>query len=251
MNEKTAKKLNREKRQRRITVLALLLIILFLLCLFGAAALAEFTGSFTINLNYNEMQHGLSLYDNKGFRDPRAKLAADPLRNEMTNITLSNLDLDAIDGVDGSHHGESNALESAYFAYTFYLKNVSPAAHDYEVRINLTDASKNADAAVRIVLISDSTTYDDPANQRDRSTTTVYGKEKSGGGLDVNCDDAFLQERGTIVYFKRTLGIDQSHKYTFVMYLEGMDAECVDDIKGGQVKLNMEFRLLDSGDETT
>ena len=34
-------------------------------------------------------------------------------------------------------------------------------------------------------------------------------------------------------------------KYTVVIWLEGWDPECVDDIMGGEVKLSMNFHIID------
>ena len=34
-------------------------------------------------------------------------------------------------------------------------------------------------------------------------------------------------------------------KYTVVIWLEGWDPECVDNIMGGEVKLSMNFHILD------
>jgi len=234
-------KLNNERRMRKLVAITLASISSAFLLVFGIAALREFTGSFTINLNYNDSQGGFSLYDNLLFNDATTRLSAEPLKNHMTNITLTDLDLEAIDSLDGSNHGAANLSESAYFAYTFYIKNTSPEPGRYETRINLADAAKGADEAARIIIIEDTLTYGTPDNER---VSTVYGKEKNGGGLDVFCDKSFLANRGCIIYFEKELLPGQSHKYTIIMYLEGEDPECTDDIKGGMLKLDMEFLVL-------
>ena len=256
---KLLKRMRRERLLRRIVAVALAVIIVLLLLFWGIAAYQEFTGGFTINLNYKEGQEGFSLYENRGFNDPQSKLTAEPLRNFLTNISYKEgnltdsigekiISLDEVDAVDGSHHGDASVNETAYFAYTFYIKNVSPNAHEYEARVNMSDAAKNADAAIRLIIIEDTLTYDSAGNGR---AATVYGKEAEGGGLDVNCGASFADEngeinnrRGTIIYFKKYLEPGQSHKYTLIMYLEGEDPECVDGIKGGMVKMNMAFLML-------
>ena len=238
------KKLNREKRMRKIVLIGLSAILLSFLLFFIIASIREFTGSFTINLNYKETEGGFSLYDNAAFNNPTTRLSPDPLKKAMTNITLPDLDLGGIDAsIGGSRHGSVNPSESAYLAYTFFIKNNLPEAHAYETRINLVDAAKGVEEAVRLIIIKDKLTYYSPGNER---ISTVYGKQnKSDGCLDVFCDESFLDvRRGTVIHFDSELKPGEVHKYTIVMYLEGEDPECVDDIKGGMIKFNMEFLVL-------
>jgi len=235
-------KLNMERKIRKIVALTLAAISSTFFLVFGIAALREFTGSFTINLSYKEAQTGFSLFDNRLFNDPTARLFAEPLKNSMTNITLADLDIETLDSLDGNNHGAANGAESSYFSYTFYLKNTSAEFARYETRIILTDAAKGTDDAVRLLIVEDTLTYAAPGNAR---VTTVYGKEsKDDGGLDVFCDKSFLSHRGTIVYFEKELYPGEAHQYTIIMYLEGEDPECVDDIKGGMLKLDMEFLVI-------
>ena len=39
---------------------------------------------------------------------------------------------------------------------------------------------------------------------------------------------------------------DQVDKYTVVIWLEGWDPECIDNIKGGVVKMSMNFKVLEN-----
>jgi hypothetical protein len=45
------------------------------------------------------------------------------------------------------------------------------------------------------------------------------------------------------------LKIGDTDRYTVVIWLEGWDPECVNDIMGGEVKLSMNFNVLE--DEST
>jgi len=43
--------------------------------------------------------------------------------------------------------------------------------------------------------------------------------------------------------------IGEVDKYTVVIWLEGEDPECVNDILGGELKMSMNFHVLDEEDE--
>ena len=47
----------------------------------------------------------------------------------------------------------------------------------------------------------------------------------------------------TRVYYRPVERLEsaQIHKYTVIIWLEGWDAECIDNIKGGSVKMEMKF----------
>ena len=46
-------------------------------------------------------------------------------------------------------------------------------------------------------------------------------------------------------YTRKNFKVDESDRYTVVVWLEGEDPECVNDIMGGEVKLKMTLEVLD------
>jgi hypothetical protein len=74
----------------------------------------------------------------------------------------------------------------------------------------------------------------------------VYGKTKSNGsGKESDCDKEF--EASTVVMSTKTTDFESGRKdkYTVVIWLEGNDPDCVDDIVGGTMKLGMNFKIIE------
>ena len=63
---------------------------------------------------------------------------------------------------------------------------------------------------------------------------------------ESDCDRDFLSS--TLVLRERTEGFAprDKDKYTVVIWLEGNDPECIDDIIGGTIKFSMDFKIVES-----
>ena len=100
--------------------------------------------------------------------------------------------------------------------------------------MNIENVTKDVDEAVRIAVYKN-------------GQKTVYGKTKSnGGGKESDCDSEFLSS--SIVM--RTEGTEfkpkEKDKYTVVIWLEGNDPDCLDNIIGGTLKLSMDFKIVET-----
>lgn len=188
-----------------------------------AGSVFESTGIFTISLlpQSEEGAAQLSLSETADFANPTTMLGVQGIDN-MTNISEAWLPAD-IDAIDGAHNGEN------YIAYTFYIQNVGEQACTLTEQINLDSAVLGAEAAVRIKVYRDGvpTTYAKlAANGLPEYATTPFESE------DVICSDE-------VPDFKP----GDIRKYTLVIWLEGDDPECLDNIKGGNVKMSMTFTV--------
>ena len=144
----------------------------------------------------------------------------------MDNITEAWID-ENVDEIDGSHNGE----EYDYIAYTFYIRNVGTKPIDYNVNIEIVSVMKGADEAMRVKVYKN-------------GIPTVYAKSQKGTNIP---------EPGTTPFYSDSLVMSQTterflagsiEKYTVVIWLEGNDPECIDNIKGGQVRMLMNFELI-------
>ena len=145
----------------------------------------------------------------------------------MTNISGADLP-ENIDMINGSHNGNN------YIAYTFYLINSGEDTVSYEYSLYIDNVSKGVDEAVRVAVYQN-------------GERTIYGKTKSNGqGMESDCDSEFLSAtmvaKGNIEGFSP----NSRDKYTVVIWLEGNDPDCVDDIVGGQIKFGMDFNITES-----
>jgi hypothetical protein len=172
------------------------------------------------------INQGLTLSESPDYNKTIAVLNAD-IVYDMTNISGNDIPPN-VDKVNGCHNGEN------YIAYTFYLINSGDDTISYEGALNIESVSKGVDEAVRVAVYIN-------------GEKTVYGKTKSsGGGKESDCDYEFATATKVMNVFKEGFEPNAKDKYTIVIWLEGNDPDCVDDIIGGTIKLGMDFNITES-----
>ena len=224
---RTAKEVKRHVILMRILALLVVILILIVAIAFAISYFYDKFGSFTVKINkYDMIQQGLALSETPEYSRAEAVLNAD-IVYDMTNISGEDLP-DNIDMINGSHNGDS------FIAYTFYLINAGDDTISYEGEMTIENVTKNVDEAVRVAVYKN-------------GEKTVYGKTKSnGGGMESDCDSEFLSS--TVVMRTSEEGFEPKakDKYTVVIWLEGNDPDCIDDIIGGTLKLGMNFKIIES-----
>jgi len=210
------------KRERRLTILKIILLVIVVLLslLYIVLKLIYEVGSFTVTLDtsYN-LEGALVIYENQ-----KQKLCLETLTAEeldfMTNISGDWIPKDIQNGPDGSHNGQN------YIAYTFYAENQGKEVINYWRTIEITDVIKNADEAVRVKVIKD-------------GAETTYAKLNKNSGEPEKGTIAFNENGIVMLEQEKNFKPGDVHKYTVVIWIEGNDTECVDDIIGGEVKMRM------------
>ncbi len=217
----SAKRVKRKKKILKIARLALLVFILLLLVLYVIVGIVYSSGNFSITLDKNLfMKRGIIIYDNPEYKVFRAELNAKAVE-EFDNISYKWIPKDIDNSNGGSHNGDN------YVAYTFFVENLGEDISDYWSEIIIDDTIKGVDEAVRIRVYK---------NGED----TTYAKISKDG----------VPEKDTIA-FKTDTQVSLDHvenfkpgdkdKYTVVIWLEGNDPECTDNILGGEIKIHMAF----------
>ncbi len=275
------------------------ILFAILLLIFGIAAINQRLGNFTINLNYDRGIEGIWLYDNAALENPMTSLLAAKVK-ELYNITYSDIepryntdgsldtddDARILDTIDGAHNYTAPCVHAGgdtvdwYLGYTFYACNYEHDSVTFDVRINLNKYTKNAQQAIRVLVIQDSEYFGVKnmgagetgmaVNAANKRVDTVYAAPAMPGVIppadrpDFHPDDAGLPEgqrrepdnytgygradknfatENMVFEQTRTLTKGQVFKYTVIIYLEGEDPQCVDSIIGGSVRLGMQFRI--------
>ena len=226
---------------------------LALAAMFAASTLTEYKGSFTINLTGNMAKCGFVLADNIDMNDKTSRLYSSEIK-ELSNITLSDIAKD-VDHHDGSHNGAS------YMAYTFYIRNEGTETNDYYYRFQMDESTKNADLATWCMLFEDGHQLIYSAPSDDGDGEGIYGYMNQPPFYE-ECYDAgrqYYQESDrwgvvTTPYAEDNVvcqGVVEEvdpgeiHKYTVVLWLEGYDPQCTNDIFGGSARYSMKFGLAD------
>ena len=255
----------RKNSIKMIRNLCLVLIgILFIIAIFY-----HLMGRFTVTVDSKSQKNGLYLYETKKFEKARTRIFGDSL--QATNINISDIPLD-IDNIDGKHYGKD------YLAYTFYARNDGVDILDYEYTLNIGDSAKNVDAATWVMLFKNgefelfAKLREDGSLERQYSYTYypifdmavdkhsfMLSEEDKGLLNEAESDRLGITDRYGLYEFRAsrfvnneviTNGVTEDlepgeyDKYTVVAWLEGEDPDCVDEIIGGYVEMNMKFEVI-------
>ena len=169
---------------------------------------------------------GLHPQRDRGLRDKTVSLSAKQAL-DVTNITYNWLPTDLDTSKDGEHNGEN------YVAYTFYLRNDGEEAIDYDAVLDITGVAKSADEAVRVMVYKN-------------GEPSIYAKGRYDDREQAETDATKFESDTVVMSAKSTdFKVGDVDKYTVVIWIEGNDSECIDDIRDGYVRMRMLFKLDD------
>ena len=206
----------------RICEIIVATLLVILLVFYGAAMLFAEKSGFSIAIrDTKEDKAAISLSESKDFSNPTVRLDAGGFA-QMTNISVLDLP-ESFEHEGGIHNGEN------YLAYTFYLKNSGGAEADIRSELNIKSALHGAEDAMRVRVYRN-------------GNATTYAKLAKNGEPEYNTTP-FAEDRKVFSVVEENLNPEEIIKYTVVVWLEGDDPECVDDIKGGNVKMSLTFSV--------
>ena len=202
-------------------MLILIILMLLLSFVYFTVGIIYNSGNFSITLDKNlYFDKGLIIYDDFNYKVYRTELYAE-VPKTFDNIYYKWLpdNLDQYEG--GSHNGDN------YLAYTFYIENIGEQVSDYWSELVIDDVIKNVDEAVRIRVYRN-------------GEYVTYAKLSSRGTAEpetVPFESDELVVREHVANFEP----GDKDKYTIVIWVEGSDPECTDNILGGEFKVHMDF----------
>lgn len=258
----TARQVGKRRQVMRLLLIILLFLLLLMSIVFAGATFLNKAGRFTINLDPDAFnKYGISISSTEDFAEPTVMLQGTALEN-MWNITqdwilnspTGNYDITNgvksgkyydpayptynsfadIDKVEGDHNGKD------YIAYTFWIKNSGSTEAGYFGSLDIDSVAKGADEAIRVMVFRN-------------GVPTVYGKSPKNpdAAYATFGIDEFFAARTVVTDFSRAdFKPGDKDRYTIIIWLEGWDPECVNDIMGGEVKLSMNFKVLEDNAET-
>lgn len=247
------------------TLLSALAALLALLFLFSVVQ--HMRGRFTINLSDEMFREGFTLSDNAAFTSPTTVLFAVPAEDAPC-ISISQVPID-VDMIDGEHNDH-------YFAYTFYIRNEGENSVDYTWELGINQETLDLSSAIWVGLYEDGSLkiyaeasgvtgdqealpgFDDysrgylsvPILQQMEETEQLEVVDDSGRFTYYRVvPEMFLSENVITRGMMMNVEPQEAHKYTVVMWLEGDDPDCTDDLIGGTMGVDMAFRLEHEGDD--
>lgn len=225
----TLRRTAKEAKKSAVIRRGLMIVAMFLIMVVAITYLVSYfydkMGSFTIKVNkYDMARQGITLSETPGIDNPKSRLNAD-IKVDMYNISGLDLPKD-LNEHDGSHNGDN------YIAYTFYLANSGSDTVAVKYSLDMSNITKNVDSAIRVRIYED-------------GEATDYAKRKTNGEPEAGTTPfpgAMIAAEGTIPEFSP----GDKRKYTVVIWLEGNDPDCVNDIIGGSMKFEMNFNIYES-----
>lgn len=222
----TAEKIQKREKFKKVTKIVSLILIILLFIIFLVLRFLYNSNRFTVSIDRDIEHEGLAIYDNiRANRVAQRKLFAKTVDN-MDNITLDWLPKDIHTSSEGGSHNGDN-----YVAYTFYIENEGDRNINYWYSIIVDDVIKRVDEAIRVVIyLNDGerkvyAKVNSETKKAEPDTTAFYSRSKKYAILESRND------------FKPG-DID---KMTVVIFIEGEDPECLNDLIGGEIKMHMEI----------
>lgn len=212
-----------EKRDAKIRILKIALLIssLFLIIIYFILRVVYQQGAFTVSLDQNfSKKSGIIIYEKLKEKDSRTVLKAEKLEF-MDNISINWLPNNLNTEAEGSHNGDN------YIAYTFYVENNGSETINYWYTLVVDDVIRDVDKAIRIMIYQN-------------GERTVYAKRNSNGNAEANTE-AFYSENLACVEQRSSFKPNDIDKYTIVIWIEGDDPDCIDDLIGGEMKMHLEI----------
>lgn len=217
----TASKIKRGKKILRGFKLATVITFSGMFSLFTVLNLVYNGGKFSITLDEELNEKSIVLYENSIDKNATRKLYATDV-DYMDNISINWLPEKIDTEAEGSHNGTN------YIAYTFFLENQGDKKTNYWYTLFIDDVIKGVDEAIRIVVYRN-------------GEKVVYAKESP---------DTKEAEKGTKKFHSNEIAVLEKvvafkpnavDRFTIVVFIEGDDPECVNQIIGGEIKLHMEI----------
>ena len=233
-----------------------------LFVLFLASLVTQLRGHFTINLSSDMMKVGFTLSETADFANPTTQLYTDPVEG-VPCISIASIPQD-VDENEGNHSKD-------HFGYSFYLRNESDLTSTYEFDMSISSESANVSDAIWVMVFHN-------------GELKLYAKQGADGAIESlpevgindrgypnpwfvsNVEDKgqleLVGSRGNINYYrilpipfvsnevilrsdKNIIHSKAVDKFTVIVWLEGDDPECTDDLIDGHLGLEMGFRLVD------
>lgn len=218
--EEKAKKEKRKRIRNKVFKTLLIVIIIFLINVYIILSLFYKGENFTVTLDSEYgRESGLVIYEEQANKYERTFLRSKDIEY-FTDISVNWLPENIDNEGDGSHNGRN------YIAYTFYAENMGQDTINYWTTIKIDDVVKNVDEAIRVMVFKN-------------GNKVIYAKNNKTTGEPEPGTVAFKNEDTVMLELSENFKVGDIDKYTVVIWVEGDDPECKDDLIGGEIKMHM------------
>ena len=218
--DEKAKKEKRKKRRSTFFKALLAIIVLFLVNVYIVLTIFYRGENFTVTLDSEYgRESGLVIYEEQANKNTRTFLKSEDIEF-FTDISVNWLPEDIDNEGEGSHNGKN------YIAYTFYAENMGQDTINYWTTIKIDDVVKNVDEAIRVMVFKN-------------GNKVIYAKNNRTTDQPEAGTVSFKNEDTVMLELSEDFKVGDIDKYTVVIWVEGDDPECQDDLIGGEIKMHM------------
>ena len=215
----TAEKIYKKKMVNRIVKMGILVLLLLFSILYLILYVVNSNGYFTIKLDRNlKSERHILMSSDSEFSAETVQIKAKGLEY-MNNITKAWIPIKEVISKEGDNSADD------YIAYTFFIKNAGEKNVSYKTKIVIESVIKNVDEAVRVALY---------VNGKE----SVYAKKAKNGSPEPETIP-FISNHLIMQQDRNDIKPGEIDRYSIVVWLEGNDPECIDDIIGGEMKMAM------------
>ena len=218
--DKKAKQQSKKKARKIVFKILLVVIILFLVNVYIILSLMYKGENFTITLDSEYgRESGLVIYEEQANKYLRTFLRSDDIEF-FTDISVKWLPENIDNEGEGSHNGRN------YIAYTFYAENMGQDTINYWTTIEIDDVIKNVDEAIRVMVFKN-------------GNKVIYAKNNMTTGQPEPDTVPFRDDKTVMLEVTENFEVGDIDKYTVVIWVEGDDPECKNNLIGGEIMMHM------------
>ena len=217
----TADKIHRKKLFLRIVKIALLLLLLILSAIYFILYAIYNESSFSISVDKDMLESSIFLTED-GETEAKSRNLYAQASEYMDNISVKWLPEDIDTEAEGSHNGDN------YFAYTFYLAHRGSNPINYWYEIDVDDTIRNLDKAIRVMIYHN-------------GVRTIYAKLNEETQTPEEGTKAFFSDNIAVLEERKDFSPGDKDRFTVVVWIEGDDPDCNNDLIGGGIKMHMDI----------
>lgn len=217
---------------RNIAKVAVAVSVVLAVIFAGFTIYGSQVGNFLVSIDQDD-ELNLSLFNDEQMSSPQEVLNFDCVKDQTNSTYQTDHGMDIteeIKNIDDGLGDKNDYKGRKYSAFSFLLQNKSKIDADIEMSISIKSVHRDVDKCVRIMLIED-------------GVRSVYAAPKSDGSIEDFPYKTIPFAGPTEVVAKtyKKVPVNAIKKYTIVAWIEGHDEQCKDNIKGGNVKMQMKF----------
>ena len=219
--EVKAQKIYKRELFKKIVKIVFLLLLIVISIIYLALYIVYEGGRFTVTLDKNlSNRKNVFLSEDGKLTNKQIKLGAETI-DYMDNISIKWLP-ENLDEGNGAHNGDN------YIAYSFYVVNAGEETVHYWYEIDIDDTILKVDEAIRIMIIQN-------------GEKVVYAKKSKIDGSAEEGTKKFVSDTVAVLEQRKSFKPNAKDRYTVVVWIEGDDPECKNDLLGGEIKMHMSF----------